>query len=107
MGALFRRPKHLQSRRRTVAEGRRWGSACQIRLIGAEDFEEEPLVRIIKRTVEPGTWFGEAGDAPGGTAIEYFAEGKSLVVIHSTDVQEQIQELLTELRAAKKEQEKK
>jgi hypothetical protein len=40
----------------------------------------------------------------GGT-IEYFAEGKSLVVNQTREIQDQIQELLDELRISKKQQE--
>jgi RNA polymerase sigma factor (sigma-70 family) len=73
-----------------------------------EETEGDTLVRIIRRTVEPGTWSPDEGaDAAGGGAIEYFPEGKSLVVIQHTAAQYQIQTLLDELRAAKKLQEKK
>src|SRR5262249_49752962 len=50
----------------------------QIEMI--EETEGDTLVRIIRRTVEPGTWSPDEGaDAAGGGAIEYFPEGKSLV----------------------------
>ena len=51
-----------------------------------------------------------ADDSPsnlvGGT-VEYFAEGKSLVVNQTAEVLMQIEELLMELRQSKREQEKK
>ena len=65
--------------------------------------EATSLLRVITRTVEPTTW-----DVQGGSAsIEYFAEGKSLVVNQTVDIHERIMILLTEMRQAKAEQERK
>ena len=47
----------------------------------------------------------EPFDNPDGGTIEYFAEGKSLVVNQTREIQDQIQELLDELRISKKQQE--
>jgi hypothetical protein len=45
-------------------------------------------------------------DNPEGGTIEYFAEGKSLVINQTREIQDQIGELLDELRISKKQQEK-
>jgi hypothetical protein len=55
------------------------------------------LIEVITKTVEPNSWATEGGAA----AITYFAEGQSLVVSQSADVQEQVRQLLEELRAAR------
>jgi hypothetical protein len=75
--------------------------------------DAENLIRIIRHTVEPSRWAprsGEPEDAAtvqGGGTIEYFPEGMSLVISQAGDIQDQIQELLDDLRVCKKEQEKK
>jgi RNA polymerase sigma factor (sigma-70 family) len=61
------------------------------------------LVRVITRTVEPQSWQEEGG---AGT-MEYFSDGRSLVVSQTSAVQDQIQELLNDLRACMQDQAKK
>jgi RNA polymerase sigma factor (sigma-70 family) len=60
------------------------------------------LLRIITRTVLPDSWI----DKGGRGAIEYFPQGRSLVINQTYDAQEEIQLLLEDLRNAKKEQDK-
>ncbi len=90
-------------------------------LIG-EQGDAEDLIRVIRSTVGgPRYWAPRALPQPGGQlvgpvvddsgnpeggAVEYFAEGKSLVIHQTRELQEQIQELLEELRSSKKQQEK-
>jgi hypothetical protein len=69
-----------------------------------EPTEGDTLVRIIQRTAMPGPAPIEGGS---GGVVEYFPEGKCLVVVENTAGQYQIQTLLEELRAAKRSQEKK
>jgi RNA polymerase sigma-70 factor (ECF subfamily) len=89
--------------------------------------DAEDLIRVIRYTVDtPRGWAPRSipllATAPGGVGgaavavdepfqnleggtIEYFAEGKSLVVSQTREIQDQIQELLDELRISKKQQE--
>jgi RNA polymerase sigma factor (sigma-70 family) len=74
--------------------------------------DAEDLIRVIRNTVgDIRSWAFRKGDPndgdfnPSGGTIEYFAEGKSLVINQTREVQEQTQELLDELRIAKKQQE--
>jgi RNA polymerase sigma factor (sigma-70 family) len=82
-------------------------------LVGPKEGSEN-LIRIIRKTIgTPRGWVprAEDGDDPSGNleggTIEYFAEGKSLVVSQTAEVQMQIEALLMRLREIKKEQEKK
>jgi RNA polymerase sigma factor (sigma-70 family) len=80
-------------------------------LIGKAEGAED-LIRVIRNTVGiPRDWAFRKGDEdngihgnPEGGTIEYFAEGKSLVVSQTSDIQEQIEELLNELRITKEKQ---
>lgn len=85
--------------------------------------DAEDLIRVIRNTVDsPRSWAPRrppvvTPEPPGGFddpstsweagTIEYFAEGRSLVVNQTREIQDQIQELLEELRISKKQQEKK
>jgi RNA polymerase sigma factor (sigma-70 family) len=62
----------------------------------------EALVRIIAKTVEPATW----ADLGGRGTIDYYAEGRSLVVSQTSDIHDQIQTLLDGLRTVMKDQRK-
>jgi hypothetical protein len=62
---------------------------------------EHQLVQVITKTVGPTTWVEQGG--PG--SIAYLPRGGSLVVSQSSEIQDQIQTLIEELRAAKKKQE--
>ena len=66
-------------------------------LVGAQAKDGGSLIQVIIRTIEPSSW-NETG---GVGTIEYFAEGKSLVVSQTTEVQQRVQALLEELRKAK------
>jgi RNA polymerase sigma factor (sigma-70 family) len=59
------------------------------------------LIQLLATTVEPNSWHEQGG--PG--TIAYHAKGGCLVVSQCSEVQDQIQILLEELRAAKKLQE--
>lgn len=61
-----------------------------------EDNTPEHLIRIICRTVAPRTWeeFGGRG------VVDFLPFGKVLIVYHTEAVQEEVAELLGELRAA-------
>jgi RNA polymerase sigma factor (sigma-70 family) len=86
-------------------------------LVGDDPQAAEDLIRVIRHTVgsprhwvprkEPGGSTDEdfASNLEGGS-VEYFAAGRSLVISQTSAIQEEIQELLSDLRAAKKEQEK-
>lgn len=57
---------------------------------------EKQLMHLITSTIEPETW---KGSSAGGTgSIEYYPMGMTLVVSQSSDIQEQIDELLKRLR---------
>lgn len=58
------------------------------------------LVRVITRTVEPQNWM----DAGGRGSIEYFHDGRSIVVTQTSQLQDEIRDLLEELRKCRKEQ---
>jgi hypothetical protein len=61
------------------------------------------LIQVITRTIQPATW-----EVRGGAgSIEYFPEGKSLVISQTAAVQERVQALLEDLRKAKAGQDKK
>jgi hypothetical protein len=64
---------------------------------------EHQLIQVITRTVGPTTWAEMGG--PG--SIAYLPRGGSLVVSQCSEIQDQIQTLIEELRAAKKQQEEK
>jgi type II secretory pathway component GspD/PulD (secretin) len=55
---------------------------------------EESLIRLIARSVEPGSWSASGG--PG--TIDYFPLGMALVVRQTPAVQEQVADLLAALR---------
>lgn len=84
-------------------------------LVGpAEGNGAEDLIRVIRYTVgSRRVWTFRQGDEddtfannPEGGTVEYFAEGKSLVISQTSDIQDQVRELLEELRISKKQQEK-
>jgi Flp pilus assembly secretin CpaC/tetratricopeptide (TPR) repeat protein len=57
---------------------------------------EKQLIQMITSTIAPETW---KGTAAGGTGtIEYYPMGMTLVVSQSSDIQEQIEELIRRLR---------
>lgn len=57
---------------------------------------EKQLIHLITSTIEPESW---KGSASGGTGtIEYYPMGMTLVVSQSSDIQEQIDELIKRLR---------
>lgn len=57
---------------------------------------EKQLIQMITSTISPETW---KGSAAGGTGtIEYYPMGMTLVVSQSSDIQEQIEELIKRLR---------
>jgi hypothetical protein len=62
--------------------------------------EVPDLVRVIRRTVEPQSW-SEVG---GRASIEYFHDGRSIIVTQTSEIQDEIRELLEELRKCRKEQ---
>jgi RNA polymerase sigma factor (sigma-70 family) len=79
-------------------------------LVGKAESADD-LIRVIRNTVgTPRDWAFRKGDEdngshnPEGGTIEYFAEGKSLVINQTSDIQEQIEELLNELRMTKERQ---
>jgi hypothetical protein len=61
------------------------------------------LIQVITRTIQPATWDGRGGAG----SVEYFPEGKSLVISQTAAVQERVQALLEDLRKAKVDQDKK
>ncbi|MBL8825141.1 MAG: hypothetical protein JNJ77_21315 [Planctomycetia bacterium] len=57
---------------------------------------EKQLIHLITSSIEPESW---KGSASGGTGtIEYYPMGMTLVVSQSSDIQEQIDELIKRLR---------
>ncbi len=57
---------------------------------------EKQLIQMITSTIAPETW---KGSAAGGTGtIEYYPMGMTLIVSQSSDIQEQIEELIKRLR---------
>jgi type II secretory pathway component GspD/PulD (secretin) len=82
-------------------------------LVGKSNNADD-LIRVIRNTVAtPRSWAprkgdpdGEVGNPEGGT-LEYFPEGRALVISQTGEIQEQIEKLLDDLRQCKKEQEKK
>lgn len=70
------------------------GSGWQTRRTGQT--LEKQLIHLITSTIEPESW---KGSAAGGTgSIEYYPMGMTLVVSQSSDIQEQIEELIKRLR---------
>ncbi|HQR09531.1 MAG TPA: hypothetical protein PLN21_22095 [Gemmatales bacterium] len=57
---------------------------------------EKHLVHLITSTIEPESWKGTA--AGGSGTIEYYPMGMTLVISQSSDIQEQIEELIKRLR---------
>jgi type II secretory pathway component GspD/PulD (secretin) len=57
---------------------------------------EDMLIRLITNTIKPQSWSEMGG--PG--TIDYFPPAMALIINQSPDVQEQIQQLLDQLRAA-------
>jgi RNA polymerase sigma factor (sigma-70 family) len=55
------------------------------------------LIEVITKTVEPASWNALGGQG----SIAYFAEGQSLVISQDTSVQDQVRQLLEDLRAAR------
>jgi hypothetical protein len=63
------------------------------KLLG-RDTNGEALIRLITRTIRPATW-----EAKGGSGcIENYPLGKSLVVVQSPEVHEEVRSLLDELQ---------
>jgi hypothetical protein len=59
-----------------------------------DETPEETLINLITDSIEPASWC----DSGGLGTIDYFATGKSLVVNQTPDVQEQVANLLCQLR---------
>ncbi|MFT3883045.1 MAG: hypothetical protein QM703_25760 [Gemmatales bacterium] len=57
---------------------------------------EKHLMHLITSTIEPESWKGTA--AGGNGTIEYYPMGMTLVISQSSDIQEQIEELIKRLR---------
>jgi type II secretory pathway component GspD/PulD (secretin) len=57
---------------------------------------EEQLIKLITNTIKPQSWSEMGG--PG--TIDYFPPAMALIINQTTDTQEQIQQLLDQLRAA-------
>lgn len=57
---------------------------------------EKQLIHLITSTIEPDSWKGSANGGNG--SIEYYPMGMTLVVSQSSDIQEQIEELIKRLR---------
>jgi hypothetical protein len=70
-------------------------------LVGASG-KADNLIEVLTTTIGPGSWAPEGG--PG--TIAYFAEGQCLVVSQSAAVQDEVRQLLEELRAARPAQRK-
>jgi RNA polymerase sigma factor (sigma-70 family) len=66
--------------------------------LAADAKQAETLIRLVRRAVAAGTWDGEGG--PG--VVEYFQQGKSLVVKNTPDAHKELGELLGLLRDAAK-----
>jgi hypothetical protein len=64
--------------------------------LAADEKQAETLIRIVRRAAAAGTWEGEGG--PG--VIEYFQQGKSLVVKNTPDAHTELGELLGLLKDA-------
>ncbi|GEM_PF-3367149 len=65
--------------------------------------EAVSLIQVITKTIEPTSWELVGGNG----SIEYFPEGKSLVINQTADIHMRIVALLIEMRQAKMEQERK
>ena len=65
-----------------------------------DETPEETLINLITDSIEPASWC----DSGGLGTIDYFAIGKSLVVNQTPDVQEQVANLLCQLRHSFKDQ---
>ena len=65
------------------------------------------LIKVIISTIDPHSWQKGPGSVDGPGLITYFPDGKSLVIVTSPDVHAKVAALLSELRAAKAEQETK
>ncbi|HMO35106.1 MAG TPA: hypothetical protein PKA06_03590, partial [Gemmatales bacterium] len=57
---------------------------------------EKQLMHMITSTIAPETWKGSAANGTG--TIEYYPMGMTLVISQSSDIQEQIEELIHRLR---------
>src|SRR5262249_27802384 len=68
----------------------------------AEGTGAESLMRVIAKVVEPASWIEMGAEG----SMEYYSEGRSLVIRQSPDIHKQIQALLDTLRRTKAEQEK-
>jgi hypothetical protein len=71
-----------------------WSSPTPAGMRLLEETPEESLIDLIVQSIEPATWCDNGG--PG--TIDYFPAGKSLIVNQTADVQEQIADLLANLR---------
>jgi RNA polymerase sigma factor (sigma-70 family) len=65
----------------------------------------DALVQVIVKTIEPKSW--QRGQDPGIGLINYFPDGKSLVIVQSPEIHAKVVALLADLRAATAKQEKK
>jgi RNA polymerase sigma factor (sigma-70 family) len=63
----------------------------------------DPLIKIITETIEASSWIAKNGKG----SVQFFPEGKSLVVYQTPEVHSLVASLLEELRQIKKEQERK
>ena len=65
-------------------------------LVGA-DQKADNLIEVITQMTGPDSWMNRGGMG----AIVYFVEGRCLIVNQVTDVHEEIQQLLEELRTSR------
>jgi type II secretory pathway component GspD/PulD (secretin) len=70
------------------------GGAMRVQKQGPPETMEETLIKLITSTVSPRSWTNMGG--PG--TIDYFPYSMALVINQSSDIQEQIQDLLASLR---------
>jgi hypothetical protein len=64
--------------------------------LAGDEKRAEALIKVIRRTVEPTSW----DDRGGSGAVEFFPEGKVLVVRNTPDAHKELGELLGLLRDA-------
>jgi hypothetical protein len=64
--------------------------------LAADEKQAETLMRVIRRAVEPRSW----DDSGGSGVIEYFQQGKALVVRNTAEAHKELGELLGLLRDA-------
>jgi RNA polymerase sigma factor (sigma-70 family) len=75
------------------AQGKLSRRVYKVEKLLGRDATGEALIRLITRTVEPATWESKGGAG----SIDYYPQGKGLVVLQSAQVHEEIAWLLGEL----------